>query len=211
MQHTPETYIESLYEEDPVLQSVTDSIEQKGMRQISVPPGYGRLLTLLVKLSKANTILEIGALAGYSGICLARGLPETGRLYSLELQEDYASLAKQNLTAAGLAHKVEFRIGDAIHSLEQLKHEGKRFDLSFIDANKSAYPAYLEMLISLSNPGAMIVGDNTLSRGRVLDPEVKSSAVRGMREFNRMIAQDTRLESTILPAYDGLAIARVRE
>ena len=211
MQLTPENYIESLYAEDPELKNVIQGIEQKGMPQISISPGYGRLLSLLVKISGAKSVLEIGALGGYSGICLARGLPRNGRLLSLELQPEYAEFAQKNLAAAGFGDKVEYRIGDAKETLEQLKTEGRRFDLFFIDANKSAYPYYLETAIQLANSGAVIVGDNTMQRGKVYDEAENSAATRGMREFNRIIAQDPRLESTILPAYDGLAIARVRE
>jgi len=211
MNMTPATYIESLYAKDEPLEHVKEGIKQNDMPQISISPGYGRLLTLLVKTARAKQVLEIGALGGYSGICLARGLPKDGRLYSLELNDQYAALAKENLQTAGLGDKVVYRIGDAKDSLVQLKREGERFDLFFIDANKSAYPHYLEAAIALANPGALIIGDNTMLRERVFDDTVQSNAAAGMREFNRMIAQDARLESTILPAYDGLAIARVRD
>lgn len=211
MEHTPESYIESLFAEDDELLQVLERIKRENMPEISVPPGIGRLLTMLVKITKAENILEIGALGGYSGICLARGLSAGGRLYSLELKPEYAALAKENMEAARLGYKVEYRIGDAKESLEQLKSEGKRFDLFFIDANKSAYPYYLEAAIELANPGALIVGDNTMQRGKVYDENATSSATRGMRKFNEMIATDPRLESTILPVYDGLAIGRVRD
>jgi caffeoyl-CoA O-methyltransferase len=204
-----EKYIDSLYKEDKELLRVIQQIEKENMPQISIASGYGRLLTLLVKMSKAKRILEIGALGGYSGICLARGLESEGTLLSLELKSEFADVAKKNLEAAGLSDKVHYRIGDAKETLQQLKEEGEQFDFFFIDADKSGYPYYLEAAIQISTPGAIIVGDNTLMHGKISDSQQQSTSVRAMREFNQMIAEDPRLDSTILPAYDGLAIARV--
>ncbi|MDF2668005.1 MAG: methyltransferase [Paenibacillus sp.] len=207
---TTEQYAESLYEEDADLQRVIEGIRAKGMPEISIAPGYGRLLTLLVRMSGAKRILEIGALGGYSGICLARGLGQEGRLVSLELKEEFAAAAKQHVAEAGLGDKVEYRIGEALDSLDQLEQEGARFDFYFIDADKGNYVNYLEHAIRLANPGAVIVGDNALMRGRVMDPKATSNSVLIMRQFNQMMASDPRLESTLLPAYDGLCVARVK-
>lgn len=208
---TAEQYMESLAAEDEQLAKVRQSIREAGMRDISVANGYGRLLTLLVRMSGASSVLEIGALGGYSGICLARGLGDGGRLVSLELKPEYAELAKRNLTEAGFGGKVDYRIGEALTSLERIAEEGLAFDFFFIDADKGNYLNYLEWAIRLARPGAIIVGDNTLMRGRTLDPAENGGSVTRMREFNRMIAQDPRLEGALLPAYDGLAIARVKE
>jgi predicted O-methyltransferase YrrM len=207
---TAEQYAESLYEEDADLVRVLEGIRANGMPEISIAAGYGRLLTMLARMKGAKRILEIGALGGYSGICLARGLSEEGRLISLELKEEFAAVARKNLTDAGLGDKVEYRIGEALDSLKQLEQEGIRFDFYFIDADKGNYVNYLEWAIRLANPGAVIVGDNSLMRGRVIDPKVTSNSVQVMRKFNQMIAADPRLESTLLPAYDGLCIARVK-
>lgn len=204
-----EKYIDSLYKEDRDLLRVIRGIEEEDMPQISIAAGYGRLLTLLVKMSKPKRILEIGALGGYSGICLARGLDSEGSLLSLELKSEFADVAKKHLEAAGLSQKVSYRIGDAKETFKQLKEEGEQFDFFFIDADKTGYPQYLEAAIEISRPGAVIVGDNALQNGKINDPNVQSTSVRAMREFNRKIAEDPRLDSTILPAYDGLAIARV--
>ncbi|MBE1441117.1 O-methyltransferase [Paenibacillus sp. OAS669] len=209
-QLTAEQYVESLLEQDEQLEKVTQSIAESGMRDISVAKGYGKLLTLLIKMNGARNVLEIGALGGYSGICLARGLGEQGKLYSLELKQEYADLAHRNLTEAGLGDKVEYRVGEALDSLAQLEAEGHRFDLFFIDADKGNYPNYLEWAIKLANPGAVIVGDNTLLHGDSMNPEENGNRVIKMREFNEGITRDPRLEGVILPAYDGLAIARVR-
>jgi predicted O-methyltransferase YrrM len=205
-----EAYTESLYGKDEVLESVLASIRESGMPEISVKPGYGRLLTLLVRISGAKRVLEIGALGGYSGICLARGLPAGGRLVSLELREEYAALAHENLRKAGYGDYVEYRTGEALPSLEKLGEEGNKFDFFFIDADKGNYPNYLQWAIRLGNPGALIVGDNTLLHDKVMNPNEQGNNVRQMREFNRLIAEHPQLESVMLPAYDGLAVARLK-
>ncbi|TDF95822.1 O-methyltransferase [Paenibacillus piri] len=207
---TAEQYVESLLEQDAMLNKVKEGIREQGMPEISIAPGYGKLLTLLVKMNGAKRVLEIGALGGYSGICLARGLSDDGRLISLELKQEYADVAYRHLTEAGLGDKVSYRIGEALDSLVQLGEEGQRFDVFFIDADKGNYPNYLEWAIKLANPGAIIVGDNTLMHGRSMDPREKGNAVTQMRLFNEKMTGDPRLEGVILPAYDGLAIARVR-
>lgn len=209
-QLTAEQYAESLYEGDADLQRVVEGIRAQGMPEISIAPGYGRLLTLLVRMNGAKRVLEIGALGGYSGICLARGLGEQGQLVSLELKEEFAAVARRHVAEAGLGDKVEYRIGEALDSLDELEREGARFDFYFIDADKGNYVNYLERAIRLANPGAIIAGDNALMHGRVMDPEVTSNSVQVMRAFNEAIASDPRLESTLLPAYDGLCIARVK-
>jgi caffeoyl-CoA O-methyltransferase len=207
---TAESYMEGLYEEDAVLTRVKEVIVAHNMPEISIAPGYGRLLTMLVTMIGAKRVLEIGALGGYSGICLARGLKEGGKLISLELKQDFADLAKRNVTDAGLGDFVEYRIGEALHHLNELLERGERFDFFFIDADKVNYPNYLELAIKLANPGAIIAGDNTLMRGKVVDEKQTKASVQAMRTFNQRIATDERLESTILPAYDGLALARVK-
>lgn len=207
---TAEQYIEHLMGEDPDLARVTDSIRAHEMPEISVAPGYGKLLTLLVSLTEAKQVLEIGALGGYSGICLARGLAADGRLVSLELKQEFADVAQQNLTAAGFGDKVEYRIGEALDSLTELAQAGRKFDFFFIDADKENYPEYLERAIRLANPGAIIVGDNTMLRGRVYDDERNGPSVQAMRLFNEKMIRDGRLIGAMLPAYDGLAIAKVR-
>lgn len=205
-----ERYVESLYGQDADLAKVEEALALHGMPYISVAPGCGRLLTMLVRLSGAKRLLEIGALGGYSGICLARGLGVEGSLLSLELKESFASVARENVQNAGFGDRIEYRVGEALDSLAQLEREGARFDFFFIDADKGNYPNYLDWAIRLANPGALIVGDNALLHGKTMDPEAQGPNALAMREFNKRIATDSRLESTILPAYDGLCIARVR-
>jgi caffeoyl-CoA O-methyltransferase len=207
---TNEEYVDSLYGADADLERTKAGIAANGMPDISVADGYGRLLTMLVSLTKARNIVEIGALGGYSGICLARGLPEGGKLVSLELLQNYADVAKTHMEAAGLGDKVEYRVGDAKQSLAELQAEGLKFNFFFIDADKEGYPVYLDYAIALAEPGAIIVGDNILLRGRTTDPAKAGPSVRAVRSFNEIIASDARLQSTVLPGYDGLAIAIVK-
>jgi caffeoyl-CoA O-methyltransferase len=209
MEMSPDQYLDGLYSRDTELERVSEAIRIAGMPEISVAPGYGRLLTLLIMMSNARSVLEIGALGGYSGICLARGLPGDGKMISLELRQDYADIAKQNLAASGLGGRAEYMVGDASESLKKLIGQGARFDFFFIDADKENYPHYLEACIALANEGAVIAADNTLLRGKTVDESRQGPSVLAMRQFNRVIAQDSRLMGVHLPAYDGLAIARV--
>jgi len=210
MKISDEQYIESLYKEDADLARVKVGLAAHGMPDISVHDGYGRLLTLLVAMSGASRLLEIGALGGYSGICLLRGLKDDGSLVSLELLPNYAEVAQAHMNAAGLGDKVTYIIGDAKESLSKLKEEGRTFDFFFIDADKEGYPVYLNEAIALAKPGAVIVGDNILLRGRTTNMDKQGPSVQAVRAFNEAIASDERLISTILPGYDGLAIAIVK-
>ena len=205
-----EQYVESLIPADPILEKVKEGIRQAGMPEISIAPAFGQLLTLLVKMTNAKRILEIGSLGGYSGICLARGLGEEGKLISLDINDQFAAVAKRHLVMAELGHLVEYRIGDAATSIEQLELEGAKFDFVFIDADKGGYPYYLDKAIQLAMPGAVIIGDNTLMHGKTINPDAQSPSVVAMRKFNARMTSDPRLEGLIIPGYDGLAIARVR-
>jgi predicted O-methyltransferase YrrM len=205
-----DAYLESLFEEDPDFVRVQEGIRNSNMPEVSVHKGCGRLLTLLVAACKAKRVLEIGALGGYSGICLMRGLPEGGRLTSLEIREDYAELARANWAAAGLAGKGEIIVGPAVETLARFEEEGRKFDFFFIDADKGNYPRYLEFAIRLGAPGALIVADNTLLHGKTFDPGREGPSIIAMREFNRQMAQDPRLITAHLSAFDGLALAVLR-
>lgn len=208
---TREEYIRSIFvKEDQVLNEVLSSIENHNMPLISVSPEAGKFLTMLVQLSGAKQALEIGALGGYSGICLLRGLGEEGHLTSLELEQEYANLAHQNLKKAGFGDQVTYYIGEALHSLEKLVESGDKFDLFFIDADKENYSNYLELAIRLSNPGALIIADNTLWSDRVLDKNETDSSTEALREFNRNMGESETLDSILIPIGDGLTIGRVK-
>ena len=207
-------YIEELFAPpDPALERALRRSREAGMPGINVSPNGGRLLQLLAEMAGARRILEIGTLGGYSAIHLARALPEDGRLISLELDEGHAEVARESIAQAGLAERVEVRVGDARRLLAAMADGGEGpFDLVFIDADKDGYPEYLEWAIRLSRPGTLILGDNAIRGGAVLDGGDEAS--RAIREFNEKLARDPRLSGTVLPVMrervDGLAIARVK-
>jgi len=206
-------YIEHLFgTSDEVLEATLRDSRRGGLPEINVSPNQGRLLRLLVEIAGARRILEIGALGGYSAIHLARGLPEDGELISLELDEHHADVARNNVERAGLSDIVEVRVGDAHRLLTDLIENGEDpFDLVFIDADKEGYPDYLEASLRLVRPGSLILGDNTVRGGTVLDPQEETA--RATREFNRLVAEDPRLHGIVLPLIreriDGMTIARV--
>ncbi|WP_107951594.1 O-methyltransferase [Lysinibacillus parviboronicapiens] len=206
-------YIDSLFQnQDILLEDVLASIEANGMPSISVSPSSGKLLTMLTSISGAKNILEIGALGGYSGICLARGFGSDGKLISLELEERYAQLAYNNLSKAGFANQVSYLIGPALQSLEKLVKENQQFDLFFIDADKDNYENYLNCCIRLANPGALIVTDNVLANGSVADSNVQPKRYTEiMKKFNEIVANHPQLESVIVPIGDGMTLSKVKK
>ncbi len=206
------SYLNKVFvEQDETLEGVLKAIVAKGMRPISVSPASGKLLTMLVAMTGAKEVLEIGALGGYSGICLARGFGAQGRLTSLELEQDYAELANAHLARAGFGGQVGYLIGPALQSLEQLKSQGRTFDFFFIDANKENYENYLNACLELAMEGALIVADNVLAGGSVADAGIQRQHTENMRKFNEMVAQHPQLESMLLPLGDGLLVSRVKK
>ncbi|TWT09268.1 O-methyltransferase [Planomicrobium sp. CPCC 101079] len=205
------SYIDSVFQhQDNILKEVLRSIEENGMRPISVSPSSGKLLTMLVSISGAKRVLEIGALGGYSGICLARGFGIGGQLTSLELMENYAELAHKNLAKAGFGDQVTYLTGPALDSLKQLAHSSQRFDFFFVDADKENYENYLEACIELAEDGAIIVADNVLAGGTVADSEMQPRRyTENMAKFNKAVAEHPQLESVLLPLGDGLTVSRV--
>jgi caffeoyl-CoA O-methyltransferase len=207
-------YIQNLFApQDEALEAAVRESQRAGLPEIHVSPNEGKLLRLLAEMTGARRILEIGTLGGYSAINLARGMAEDGRLISLEIDERHAEVARQNVERAGLAGKVEIRVGDARELLAKVAESGEGpFDLVFIDADKEGYPEYLEWALRLSRPGSLILGDNTIWGGAIIDPQDNST--RAIHEFNEKIARDPRLSAIVLPLLrervDGLAIARVR-
>ena len=206
-------YVEDLFvPSDEILEAALRDSRRAGLPEINVSPNEGRLLQLLVELAGARRILEIGTLGGYSAIHFARALPEDGALISLEIDEHHARVARNNVERAGLSEIVEIRVGDARKLLASLVEgdEGP-FDVIFIDADKEGYPEYLDWSLRLSRPGSLILGDNTIRGGSVLDPQ--DSTARATQEFNERIAGDPGLSAILLPILreriDGLTIARV--
>ena len=208
-------YVESLYSSnDEVLDATVKSIRDNGLPQINVSANEGKLLYMLAKLSGARRILEIGTLAGYSTIWLARALPEDGKLLSLEYDAKHAQIARDNIERAGLSDRVEIRIGAGLELLPQVEAKGDGpFDLFFIDADKENYPGYLDWAIKLSHPGSVILSDNLIRGGAVLDPNPSDTNASVIARYNRKLATSPRLDSIVLPiireSVDGLGISIV--
>jgi caffeoyl-CoA O-methyltransferase len=208
-----DTYVENLFSpSDEAIEAALRDSRRAGLPEINVSPNEGRLLQLLVEIAGARRILEIGTLGGYSAIHFARALPDHGVLISLEIDEHHAKVARNNIERAGLSDKVEIRVGDAHELLASLiENDEGPFDVIFIDADKEGYPDYLASSLRLVKRGSLILGDNTIRGGTVLDPE--DATARATREFNERIARDPGLSSIALPLIreriDGLTIARV--
>jgi caffeoyl-CoA O-methyltransferase len=208
-----DAYVEDLFAPpDEILEAALRDSRRAGLPEINVSPNEGRLLQLLTEIAGSRRILEIGTLGGYSAIHFARALPDDGALISLEIDEHHAGVARNNVERAGLSEKVEIRVGDARELLAAIiEDEEGPFDVIFIDADKESYPEYLDASLRLVRAGSLILGDNTIRGGTVLDP--KDSTAQATREYNERIAGDPNLSSIALPLIreriDGLTIARV--
>jgi predicted O-methyltransferase YrrM len=207
---------EHLLPGDEALGKALAANEAAGLPAIDVSPAQGRFMQILVMMCGAKRILEIGTLGGYSAICMARALPEDGRLVSLEYSPHHAEVARSNIEAAGLSGKVEVRVGPALESLPKLAEEGAGpFDFVFIDADKPNNPGYLDWAIKLSRPGTVIVCDNVIRDGRVVDAASSDRNVGGARAAIEIQGRDDRLVATALQTvgskgYDGFTIAVVK-
>ena len=187
-----------------------------GLPAIDVSPAQGKFLYLLAKSSGAERILEVGTLGGYSTIWLARALPAGGRVVTLEIDPHHAEVARGNLERAGVGERVEVRVGPALESLAALAQEqGAAFDFIFIDADKEHNADYVEAAIALARPGALIVVDNVVREGRILDAASTDANIRGTRRLFDMLAEEPRLEATAIQTvgakkWDGFIVAIVR-
>jgi predicted O-methyltransferase YrrM len=205
----------TLVPSDPVLDSALANNAAAGLPAHDVAPNQGKLLYLLARLGGVRRILEIGTLGAYSTIWLARSLSPWGQVVTLEAEPKHAAVAQANLDRAGLSGVVDLRLGPALDSLAALEREcPEPFDLIFIDADKPNNPAYLEYALKLSRPGTLIVGDNVIRDGAVVDPESTDPRVQGVRRFFDMLAAEPRLEATAVQTvgskgYDGFALALV--
>jgi caffeoyl-CoA O-methyltransferase len=198
-------YISQLFApEDDALRHIQAEAKRNNMPEISIQAFEGRLLQFLAQMVNAKRIVEIGTLAGYSGAWLARSLPADGKLVTLDVSEKHANVAKGNFAHAGLSDKIEVRQGDARDLLKKLSAEGP-FDMVFIDADKDSYPFYLEWAIDNVRQGGLIAAHNALRHGKIVAPE--NDLDRAMVEFNKRIAEDSRLSSFILAVGDGMAVS----
>jgi len=201
---------------DAALDAALADADKAGLPQISVSPAQGKMLMLLAKAQGARRILEIGTLAGYSTIWLARALPADGRLITLEYEPKHADIARANIARAGFEKQVEVRVGAAIDSLPKfVEQKAGPFDFIFIDADKPGYVDYLPWTIKLSRPGTIIIADNVVRDGGVCDAASTDANVQGIRKFNDKLAAEPRVMATAIQTvgskgYDGFAIALVK-
>lgn len=207
-------FCELLLTPDPALDAALASSAAASLPPISVAPNQGKMLHLLARAARATRILELGTLGGYSTIWLARALAPDGTLITLEADATCTRVARENLSRAGLADIAEVRLGRAIDTLPILHAEGRRFDFIFIDADKQNYPAYLEWSLKLATPGAMLIADNVVREGEIIDAASADDRVQGVRRFNQMLASDPRVNATAIQTvgskgYDGFVIAIV--
>jgi predicted O-methyltransferase YrrM len=204
-----------LVQSDPAFDAALAANRKADLPAIDVTSLQGRFLELLVRISGARRVLEIGTLGGYSTLWLARALPQDGQVVTLELEPRHAEIARANLQNAGLWDRVDLRVGRAAELLKALAG-GKTapFDLIFIDADKASYPEYLGLSLKLSRPGTVIVADNVVRDGKVIEPKNPDPNIQGVRRFTDLIAAEPRLSSTVLQTvgskgYDGFAISVV--
>jgi predicted O-methyltransferase YrrM len=209
-------YLTDLFVPNDTAQTETlRSSDAAGLPQIAVSANQGKLLMIIAKSCGAKNILEIGTLGGYSTIWLGRALPAGGKLISLEFSAKHAEVARATFKRAGLEKQVEVRVGAAIDSLPKLAQEGLKFDLIFIDADKEGYCDYLDWSLKLSHPGTLIVADNVVRDGRVVDPKSDDAMVQGIQRFNKKLAAEKRVDASAIQVvgskgYDGLAFAAVK-
>jgi caffeoyl-CoA O-methyltransferase len=171
---------------------------------MQIAPEQGALLTLLARLKKTRFAVEVGTFTGYSAICIARGLADGGRLVCFDRNEEWAGIAARYWVEAGVSTRIELRLGDASETLDSLRGDPP-VDLAFIDADKPGYPRYFETLLARMAPDGLIVVDNVLAQGRVLDPGDDENAT-AIAAFNELVAADPRVEGVLVPVADGLTL-----
>lgn len=205
-----DTYIEAIFcREEVLLETVRSEVRRRGLPPISLQPQAAQLVAWLVRWQAPRRALEIGGLGGLSAVCISRNLPPGATLLSLEINPEYIAVARETLRQAGLLDRVSHRQGPALESLQQLQQDGARFGFFLIDADKENYPAYLEAVLPLAEPGALIVADNTLFHGVVADPARRTdAAAQALHTFNRMLANHPHLDAVLLPLADGVSVAR---
>jgi predicted O-methyltransferase YrrM len=206
---------ELIVEPDPALDAAIAATEAGGLPAIAVSAAQGKFLALLVRITGARQVLEIGTLGGYSAIWMARALAADGKLTSLELDPHHAEVAQANLAAAGVADRAEIRVGPALDTLPKLVAENAGpYDLVFIDADKANIPGYVDWALKLAHPGTVIVVDNVVRNGRLADADSDDPNVVGVRRLHEMISGDKRLTATTIQTvgskgYDGFTLAIV--
>lgn len=202
---------DTLVRPDEALDAALRASDEAGLPAISVSPAQGKLLWILARLVNAKRVLEIGTLGGYSTIWLARGMADGGRLVTLEYVDKHAEVARANLQRAGVANRIEIRVGAALDTLPSVQGP---IDLTFIDADKQNNAEYFRRALMLSRPGSLIVVDNVVRDGKVIDERARDASVQGVRKLNDLLAKERRVSATAIQTvgskgYDGFTIALV--
>jgi caffeoyl-CoA O-methyltransferase len=195
---------------DDVQRALIDETRALGpVAGMQIAPEQGAFMTIVARLVGARRAIEVGTFTGYSSLCIARGLPDDGRLLCLDVSEEWTSIARRYWEKAGVASKIELRLGPAADSLRALPAD-ESYDLAFIDADKGNYRTYYEEMLTRLRPGGAILVDNVLWGGRVLDPDANEDDTKAIKAFNDVVASDDRVDVVMLPLADGLTIARKR-
>ena len=208
---------EMLVGPDPALEATLIASADAGLPEIAVAPAQGKFLMLLARAINARRVLEIGTLGGYSTIWLARALPKDGHVVTFEVDPRHGEVARSNFAHAGLAQRIDLRLGKALDLLPKLAAEKREpFDLVFIDADKENIPEYFTWSLKLTHPGSLIIVDNVIRDGKVIDGKSRDTNVKGVRRFNQMLKAEKRVSATAIQTvgskgYDGFAIALVLE
>jgi predicted O-methyltransferase YrrM len=196
--------------ETPLQRRLRDETQALPMARWQIAPEQGQFLALLVKLTGARHLLEVGTFTGYSALCMASAMPSDGSLICCDIPGDYNATALRYWQEAGLAERIELRLAPALETLAELERQGQgaTFDLIFIDADKANYPAYLEHALRLLRRGGLVMFDNTLWSGRVLEDQPQSEDTRAIQALNRTLKDDPRVDLSLLPLGDGLTLCR---
>ncbi len=204
--------LETGVREPPLLRRLREETARDPMARMQIAPEQGRFLGLLVSLAGARRALEIGTFTGYSALWIARALPPDGLLVCCDISREWTRVARRYWAEAGLDDRIRLRLGPALETLDELLAAGERgsFDFAFIDADKPAYPDYFERCLDLLRPGGLVAVDNVFWDGAVLDAEARDDDTRAIRAFNARLARDDRVELSVIPVGDGLALARKR-
>lgn len=196
--------------EHPLLAELREVTSTMTRSRMQISPEQGHFLAFLVRLIGARRVLEVGTYTGYSSLCMALALPPDGDIVACDKSEEWTNVARQYWSKAGLANRIELRIGSAVDTLEALIRERQQFDFAFIDANKEDYDAYYECSLQLVRPGGLIAIDNMLREGRVADPTVTQLSVTAVRDLNAKIAKDERGDRVLITVGDGIMLVRRR-
>ena len=198
--------------DDPLLRQLREQTAQDPLARMQIAPEQGQFMALLVKLTGARRVIEVGTFTGYSSLCMARALPEDGYLLCCDVDDYWTGIARQYWRKAGIEDRIDLKLAPAVDTLQQLLDQGQQgsFDLTFIDADKENYDRYYEQSLELIKPNGLIIFDNMLWSGRVADPDHNDIDTMSLRELNRKLHQDERVDISLIPMADGITLARKR-